>query len=357
MNFFDNYFVFSTSEKKGIFIFVFILFLMTLFYMVMPYIFTTEKYDFTEFKKELESKKQLREDKKGEIQLFHFNPNLISRDSLLLLGLSNKQSFNIVNYRVKVGRFKSEKDFRRIYSIEDSQANILAPFLVFESEKLYTKSKVISEKKQDSLFNFDPNKATLLQFQQLGLSNKQSQTVINFRNKGGKFYKKEDLKKIYSISDKTYSKLEPFINLEAKKEVKKGISIIKIELNKADKEQLVSIKGIGNKTADRIIKFRNKLGGYSTLNQLNEVYGLDSIVKNNKANYFTIEKEELSKININTVTFKELLSHPYCDYNSTKKIINYREMHGDFNSVEEILENNLIKAEQYRKIVPYLTLQ
>ena len=359
MNFFDDYFVFSTSEKKGIFIFVVILFLMTLFYMVMPYIFTAEKYDFTEFKKELESKKQLSENKKGAIQLFHFNPNTISRDSLLLLGLTNKQSFNIINFREKVGGFKSEKDFRKIYSIPDSLADILSPFLSFE--KNFKTRKLRVEKTQDSLFNFDPNKASLSELQKLGLSIKQSQTVINFRKKGGKFFKKEDLKKIYSISDIDYSKLESYVKIDTipqkKNKVKELVLLEKIELNLATKKQLIAIKGIGEKTADRIIKYRNKMGGFVELNQLNDVFGLDSIVKSNKASYFSIDKGEISQININTIQFKELLSHPYIDFNTTKKIINYREMHGDFNSVEEILENNLIKAEQYRKIVHYLTLQ
>ena len=350
MNFFNNYFVFSNSEKKGIFIFVCVLFLMTLFYMVMPYFFINEKYDFTEFKKELEAKKRISE--KRDFQLFNFNPNLISRDSLLLLGLSSKQSFNIVNYRKKVGQFKSEKDFRKIYSIEDSLANVLAPYLTFSNNRSKQKVASISKNRNDSLFNFNPNSVSEYELESLGLSSGQAKTLINFKQKGGKFYKKEDLKKIYSISDELYNKLEPYISIERDEN---EISII--ELNSATKEQLKKIRGIGEKTAERLIVYRTQLGGYSNLNQLDDVYGLDSTIKNNKTTYFIINTEVLSKIRINNVTFKELLYHPYCDYNTTKKIINYREMHGDFISIEQILENNLIKAKQYRKIAPYLTLK
>ena len=350
MNFFNNYFVFSNSEKKGIFIFVCVLFLMTLFYMVMPYFFINEKYDFTEFKKELEAKKGISE--KRDFQLFNFNPNLISRDSLLLLGLSSKQSFNIVNYRKKVGQFKSEKDFRKIYSIEDSLANVLAPYLTFSNNRSKQKVASISKNRNDSLFNFNPNSVSEYELESLGLSSGQAKTLINFKQKGGKFYKKEDLKKIYSISDELYNKLEPYIRIERDEN---EISII--ELNSATKEQLKKIRGIGEKTAERLIVYRTQLGGYSNLNQLDDVYGLDSTIKNNKTTYFIINTEVLSKIRINNVTFKELLYHPYCDYNTTKKIINYREMHGDFISIEQILENNLIKAKQYRKIAPYLTLK
>ena len=316
----------------------------------MPYFFINEKYDFTEFKKELEAKKRISE--KRDFQLFNFNPNLISRDSLLLLGLSSKQSFNIVNYRKKVGQFKSEKDFRKIYSIEDSLATVLAPYLTFSNNRSKQKVASISKNRNDSLFNFNPNSVSEYELESLGLSSGQAKTLINFKQKGGKFYKKEDLKKIYSISDELYNKLEPYISIERDEN---EISII--ELNSATKEQLKKIRGIGEKTAERLIVYRTQLGGYSNLNQLDDVYGLDSTIKNNKTTYFIINTEVLSKIRINNVTFKELLYHPYCDYNTTKKIINYREMHGDFISIEQILENNLIKAKQYRKIAPYLTLK
>ncbi|MEZ7900334.1 MAG: helix-hairpin-helix domain-containing protein [Flavobacteriales bacterium] len=316
----------------------------------MPYFFINEKYDFTEFKKELEFKKGISE--KRDFQLFNFNPNLISRDSLLLLGLSSKQSFNIVNYRKKVGQFKSEKDFRKIYSIEDSLANVLAPYLTFSNNRSKQKVASISKNRNDSLFNFNPNSVSEYELESLGLSSGQAKTLINFKQKGGKFYKKEDLKKIYSISDELYNKLEPYIRIERDEN---EISII--ELNSATKEKLKKIRGIGEKTAERLIVYRTQLGGYSNLNQLDDVYGLDSTIKNNKTTYFIINTEVLSKIRINNVTFKELLYHPYCDYNTTKKIINYREMHGDFISIEQILENNLIKAKQYRKIAPYLTLK
>lgn len=360
MNFFDDYFVFSSSEKKGIFIFLCVLSLMTAFYMVMPYVFTAKKYDFTEFKNELESKRNSQDKESNSVELFSFNPNTISRDSLVLLGLSSKQSYNVVNYRAKVGKFNSEKDFRKIYSIPDSLADELSPFLVFDEieTKRFSKekSKLIKYKK-DSLFPFNPNEANLEELKVLGLTDKQAQTIMNYKSKGGKFYKKEDLKKMYSISDELYNKLEPYILINEKEKIIEEKQIIAIELNSASKSQLVSVKGIGEKTAVRILKYKEKLGGFSSLNQLNDVYGLDSVVKLNKERYFFVSTKELTQLNINKVTFKELLAHPYCDYNSTKKLINFREMHGDFISIEQILENNLIKAEQYRKIAPYLTLK
>ncbi|MEN9001362.1 MAG: helix-hairpin-helix domain-containing protein, partial [Flavobacteriales bacterium] len=348
MNFFDNYFVFSTSEKKGIFTFVVLLFLMSLFYAVMPSLFPAKKYDFTEFKKELAAKQNKASNRNSPPELFSFNPNNISRDSLLMLGFNSKQSYNIVNFREKVGRFKSKQDFKKIYSISDSLYQVVEPFLVLSENKKHHKNsrKEFSGLDKDSLFAFDPNTASLSDFEKLGLSNKQSKTIFNYRSKGGQFRKKEDFKKMYSISDKKYNELESFIAIETKSEVeipKLKKAIEKIEINLASKSQLIAIRGIGEKTATRILKYRKQLGGFSELSQLDKVYGLDSNLKVNKTTFFEVEPKLISKILLNEVTFKELLAHPYFDYNTTQKIINFREMHGDFESIEQILENNLIK--------------
>ena len=79
----------------------------------------------------LEAKKEVKKNTAEEIKLFKFNPNTITKDSMMLLGLSSKQSYNIINYRSKVGKFNSEKDFRKIYSISDSLANVLETFFIF----------------------------------------------------------------------------------------------------------------------------------------------------------------------------------------------------------------------------------
>ena len=121
---------------------------------------------------------------------------------------------------------------------------------------------------------------------------------MNFKKKGGAFDKKEDIKKIYSISENLYNKLEPYIKISKVVEKTRQVVLERISLNSASKEELISIKGIGIKTAERIINFRNKLGGYSALDQLDEVYGLDSLIKAEKQNYFFIETSLIVKLKL-----------------------------------------------------------
>ena len=361
MKFFNEYFVFSSSEKRGIFVFLLIIGALSVFYWMMPYLFVSEPTDFSKWEEKFAENSKL----SNEIiqpQQFYFNPNTISVDSLIRIGFSKRQANNIVNYRNKVGKFKNSKDFKKLYSINDSTFNKISPFLIFKatSVKAIEIKKVI---KSDSLFVFNPNTIERAELIQLGFSQKQANTLLNFRNKGGKFFKPEDLKKVYSVSDKLYQKLEPYIKIE--KQEKPDLTPrrqfdqkkMTIPVNQCDAKEFEIISGIGPKLSVRIIKYRDKLGGFHSVHQLKEVYGLDSTIVNQNFQSFFIFPNEIKKININRVTFKELMAHPYFSYSTTKKIINFRDQHGDFRSVEEILENNLIKLEQYRKIAPYISIE
>jgi len=147
-------------------------------------------------------------------------------------------------------------------------------------------------KAKSRLFKFDPNKISSEEWQTLGLSPKQAQSIVNYRNKGGKFYKVEDLQKMYTISPAMYKKLLPYVIIEnpepsfaktnfqyEKKEyVKKVLAVV--DLNQADSAGLDQIKGIGPAFANRILKYRERLGGFYKKEQLLEVYGLDSVKYN-----------------------------------------------------------------------------
>lgn len=174
--------------------------------------------------------------------------------------------------------------------------NLALPFVIQKPEIDFAKyeqfishydSLINSNKKsRDSIiqyFNFDPNKLKIDEWLQLGLNLKQAQVIINYRDKGGVFKTKADLRKIYSIDSSLFSKLNPFINLPEKENQtnKKHLQIkdsipFQVELNSTDSIELIKIKGIGPVFASRIMKYRDLLGGYVSISQLQEVYGIDS---------------------------------------------------------------------------------
>ncbi|MDB9932003.1 helix-hairpin-helix domain-containing protein [Flavobacteriales bacterium] len=355
MKFFDDYFVFSSKEKKGILTLVIIILLMIIAYRVIPNVFKPEIQDFTEVRALIEAMNSEIESEKAT-SLFKFNPNTISLDSMLLLGLSKKQAYNIKNYREKVGDFKKKEEIKKIFSIPDSLASQLIPFIKLDKVvSTSSKQKYVSEK-SISLFNFDPNTVTQNELQNLGFSSKQAKTLKNFREMGGRFKSKEDLKKIYGVSDKLYQSLEPYIQFpekEVKEEIQETLEIV--ELNSAKFYEIKKGLNITSKQAGMVISYREKIGGFVNLSQLNEVYGLEDFDLKSLAKV-EINLQSISLININTATFKELVAHPYLSFSDVKKIVNYRDMHGDFVDLEQIHQNNLINLKQYRKIAEYLTL-
>ena len=205
------------------------------------------------------------------------------------------------------------------------------------------------------LFTFDPNILPAEEFKKLGLTDKQIQTIENYRNKGGKFYKAGDFKKIYNIDDSTYNKLYPYIKIENKKII--NVPAPKIEINTVTYEELISIKGIGDYLAKNIIYYRNKLGGFINKDQLLEIKNLRKTSFNQIKLQITVDAEKIQKININFADSKELARHPYLNYQQAKAITGYRTKNGAYQSINQLLNKNILNKETFNKIKPYLTVQ
>ncbi len=208
-------------------------------------------------------------------------------------------------------------------------------------------------------FNFDPNLITKEECLKLGLSSKQAQVILNFRKAGAKFFRKEDLKKIYSISNEEYLILEPYIKIQKSSFKNKARTSPKlsIELNTADSTDLIRVKGIGSIFASRILKYRKLLGGYSQPSQLMEVYGIDSAKFHTmKHNFSSCDSSKIIRININTASFKKLLKHPYISYEFVKIIVNTRRKEL-YKTLEDFKERTQLSDSVYQKINPYLTTE
>jgi competence ComEA-like helix-hairpin-helix protein len=223
--------------------------------------------------------------------------------------------------------------------------------------------KSSSNKKILNPFPFDPNTLTLSGWQELGFTEKQAQQIINYRSKGGYFYKKTDIKKIYCVTEEDYQVLENYIYIasEQKKETKKEKTdsqhLYKIELNSADSFDLQKIYGIGAKTASLIVKYREKLGGYVSVNQLKEIYVIDSSRFLQISPYLDVDLGYIQKININKANIRDLSKHPYIDDYLAKSIVNYRQKNGNYTHAADIKKAVHIYEELYLKIIPYLSVE
>jgi competence protein ComEA len=219
------------------------------------------------------------------------------------------------------------------------------------------------------LFYFDPNKLDSAGWKKLGLRDKTIKIIQNYLAKGGHFYKPADLSKVYGLFDDEYRRLEPFIRIEAGKPdrqnsnsgksspytIKKEVTSI-IDINTADTSAWIALPGIGSKLANRIVNFRDKLGGFYSVNQVGETFGLQDSVFQKLKVFLRLENASIRKININTATQDQLKAHPYIRYSIANAIIAYRNEHGPFNSIEDLKKVMVITEDIFIKISGYITI-
>lgn len=131
---------------------------------------------------------------------------------------------------------------------------------------------------------------------------------------------------------------------------KKNISIAKFDINTADTTQLMQIKGIGKVFANRIIKYRDILGGFHSIDQVGETYGIDPLVIPELKKYASLSGQ-VKKIKINQL---DNFRHPYLKFNQIKVIAAYRKQHGNFKSAEDLKQIKILDEATISKIEPYL---
>lgn len=224
------------------------------------------------------------------------------------------------------------------------------------------------------LFYFDPNTISKEEWQQLGLRDNTIRIIQNYISKGGKFKAPSDLQRIYGLRKKEFERLAPYINIseefkksvdngfankkevEEKKDLRKTSGRVIIDINMADTSDFIALNGIGSKLAVRIINFREKLGGFYSVDQISETFGLPDSTFQKIKPYLTITNQTIKKIHINAADVELLKTHPYIRYNLANTIVAYRSAHGSFSSIEELKKIMIITEEVYQKISPYLTL-
>ena len=203
------------------------------------------------------------------------------------------------------------------------------------------------------LFSFNPNHLPAAQWRKLGLSDGQISVIENYETKGGRFYAKTDLKKIYTITAQDYQRLEPYINLPDEVAEESEAPVI-VELNSADSASLTRINGIGPSYAIRIMRYRDRLGGFYRKGQLKEIFGIDSLLYLDLAPQVTVNAAMIKKIAINKVTLNNLLVFPYLTYKQKNALIEYRNQHGAYTSLADLRNIPIIDEGILRKIEPYI---
>ncbi len=308
-------------------------------------------------------------------ELFPFNPNDVSYNDLLRLGLPMRTSTTFVHYREKGGHFYKKEDVKKIYGLSLDTYERLEPYIRIEEARRNNNvtafnSSDLSETQsvqKIKLENFDPNTASEYTLLNLGLEKNIVKNLLKYREKGGFFRKKEDMKKLYSFSEIDFLRLEPYIQItdnqtnlkntmpfavQSEKYFNKKNAPSVIDLNTASEDDLLRLYGIGHTFAARITEYRTRLGGFTTISQLKEVFGIeDSII--HIASPYLILSPIFRKIQINKAG-TDGLKHPYLTYKQGDVIVRYRLNHGNFKNFDDLKKTGVFKDEQIEKLKSYI---
>ncbi len=246
------------------------------------------------------------------------------------------------------------------------------------------------------MFYFDPNWLTANDWRKLGISGRLTQTILHYIEKGGRFRKAEDLKKLYGLHNTDYERLFPYVRIaKAPKDLKthpgyfaktaydlpalkKADSLFlsgslrtnsgtgfaynykKLEatdINLADSADWSRLPGIGAKLASRIVHFREKLGGFYRVEQVGETFGLPDSCFQKLKPYLRLNTVSLLQIDLNSVTKETLQAHPYIRWQFARIILEYRQQHGGFRSVDELLQLAQMDQVKFERLRPYLVVK
>ena len=242
---------------------------------------------------------------------------------------------------------------------------------------------------------FDPNKFSYEELREAGLPKEVAVGVVRWRSYGKVYRVKEDLALVSGMTDSLYAVLKPFIVIDpsvaakpkeyerkergeysAKKpqseqsQLSKTDSLSKpkpakeepsfahseplVELNSADTTALISVRGIGSKSAAEIVKYRDLLGGYHSVEQISELKCVTEQNYEKILQQIYCDSCEIRKIDINFAAPKVIARHPYVSAAALRKIIRQRQLKGGWSRIEEMVEDNILSEDEAKRLAPYL---
>lgn len=217
---------------------------------------------------------------------------------------------------------------------------------------------------------FDPNTVDSMTLLHLGFKPWQAKNMLKYRAKGGKYRKKEDLKKLYGMTDSMYLALTPYIyikdsivvdsaridsvHMDSLPKWKSPKKDTILNLRTADTTELKLIRGIGSYRAKMIVRYREQLGRYARVEQIMEARGMDKVIADSILPHFYIDSVVVNKIPINHIRPEVLQRHPYLNFEQAKAIYEYRRKHIRIKSAEELKKIKGLSPTDIEKILIYL---
>ena len=207
---------------------------------------------------------------------------------------------------------------------------------------------VIDPGKKAALFPFDPNTASAEEWERLGIPARTARTIQNYRGKGGRFRQPEDIRKIWGMPEAAANRLLPYVRITGTGQAvsspntaseKSSLTVkepVPIDINTAGVAEWASLPGIGEASAGRVLRYREKAGGFRSVEQVGKTYGISDSVFRAILPFLRFNAETVPKTNLNTATEYELRSRAGISYQLAKDLVRYREQNGPYASLSSV---------------------
>ncbi|HCA07710.1 helix-hairpin-helix domain-containing protein [Chryseobacterium sp.] len=284
-----------------------------------------------------------------------FNPDGFSAADWMKIGFSEKQAEAILKYKNYLGgSFVSKEKFKECFIISSENYSRLEPYVLLPAKTpndFKNSSKSYAVKSKIQYHNFDPNTTDLEGWKVLGFSERQAQTIVNYRDRNlrGSFKTPEDLQKCFVISSEKFQELQPYIKLNPTVDKKQETDFSKIDLNAITFKQLLEF-GLDEKSAGSMIGFRKKLRGFVNKQQILDTYNIDKDLVQKLISIAPLDVSNVPKYTLTEAPEEWLKDHPYFKY-SADKIIFYRTTYRDDKKILKLLK---LKPEYEERMKLYL---
>lgn len=274
----------------------------------------------------------------------------------------------VVGTLMVVKRFQPPKEDETVW-VNDSTKSQFADY----QEKQDSVRKAQWRRQRDTIAIrmevFDPNTADSSTLVHLGFKPWQAKNMVKYRAVGGRYRKPEDLKKLYGMTDSMYQALTPYIYIAREEVDSVAVDSLRkdslprweeenkdtiLNLRTADTVELKMIHGIGSYRARQIVRYREQLGGFVSVEQVLEAKGMENVDADSLLAHFWIDSVKIEAMNVNSVGVQRLSRHPYLRFEQAQAIYELRRKKIRLDSIQQLQQIECISAETLEKIAPYL---
>jgi len=345
----------SRREQRGFMVLVVLLLMSLLLRIGLPYLY--EPVDFSELLNDSiehywhSSDSSLLVSDFNKIQWSRFNPNNVDVNQLKSFGLNQQTASNWIKYIEAGGHFHSAQDIRKIYGVADQWFFAALPYID------------IVENNDSVSFNFENNKSHIfidlnivdsVRLYSLEWTKEMIDSVLHWKNSlwFSKRYLLDDM-----VHWDMYDLMLVHKTMEPKYPRKGMFDVKKLFINEADTSEWALLKGVGPVLSGRIVRYRKALGGFVSISQISEVYGISPIIFKDIEPFLLLDSIDVKTIDVNTASLRKLRSHPYIDFYMAKEIVERRKQNGKFTSVQELEKMDVFDDELWQKLKFYLVAE